>query len=294
MTPPEKRRGRGNAATRCPVGAAAEVLGIPVHATEDVNHAKSVGALHARKPDLLVVVAFGQILGKEILGLPRLGALNLHFSVLPRWRGAAPVQRAIEAGDAATGVTVQRIVQRLDAGPVIAKRETEIGPDERAGELEARLADIGAALLADVVGHAGDTGTLIAGKPQDGSLVTTAPKVAKEDGLADFRAAPVEFVRRVRAFHPWPLVQATVATKSRKDPSPVLVHRARVGAAKRKGAKAAAGVVLAAGRGGIEVACGAGSVLLLELQRSGSKVLDAAAFLNGFPLEPGDRFTGPR
>ena len=205
-----------------------------------------------------------------------------------------PLKALIEAGDAATGVTVQRIVQRLDAGPVIAKRETEIGPDERAGELEARLADIGAALLADVVGHAGDTGTLIAGKPQDGSLVTTAPKVAKEDGLADFRAAPVEFVRRVRAFHPWPLVQATVATKSRKDPSPVLVHRARVGAAKRKGAKAAAGVVLAAGRGGIEVACGAGSVLLLELQRSGSKVLDAAAFLNGFPLEPGDRFTGPR
>ena len=294
ITPPEKRRGRGATATRCPVGAAAEVLGIPVHATADVNDAKSVGALHARRPDLLVVVAFGQILKKEVLALPRLGALNLHFSVLPRWRGAAPVQRAIEAGDAVTGVSVQRIVAKLDAGPVIGKRELEIGPEERAGELEARLADIGAALLADVVAHAGDTGTLIAGKPQDDALVTLAPKVGKDDAAPDFRATPAEFVRRVRAFHPWPLVQGSLASASRKGPQAVAIHRARVGTAKRKGTKAAPGVVLAAGRDGIEVACGAGTVLLTELQRPGAKVLGAAAFLNGFPVKAGDRFSAPR
>jgi len=293
VTAADRRRGRGGAATRSAVGAAAEVLGIPVLATEDVNSARAVGALHARRPDLLLVVAFGQILKKEVLDLPRIGALNLHFSLLPRWRGAAPVQRALEAGDAATGVTVQRIVARLDAGPVVAKRETEIAADERAGELEARLADIGAALLADVVAHAAETGTLIPGKPQDGAAVTTAPKLRKEEGRADFGASPRVFVRRARAFHPWPLVHAVLAARDR-SPVPVAIHRARVGDAKRSGPRKAGGTVLAAGRPGIEVACGAGSVVLLELQRPGAKVLPAAAFLNGLPVRPGDRLTAPR
>jgi len=267
------------------VKAAAEVLGIPVLATEDVNDPRSLATIHGRRPDLMVVVAFGQILGSEILSLPRLGAVNLHFSVLPRWRGAAPVQRAVEAGDETTGVTVQRIVLRLDAGPVVAKRETPIEPGERAGELEERLADLGAALLADVVTHVAEAGSLIEGKPQDRSKVTLAPKVKKEEGVADFSLPPAAFERKVRAMHPWPLVRAALDGKGRV---PVTIHRARAG--KAKGVKEKAGTVLAAGRDGIEVSCGKGSVLLLELQRPGGKPLDAAAFLNGVPVKKGDRF----
>jgi methionyl-tRNA formyltransferase len=286
VTPAAKRRGRGPAPSPCPVAAAAAVLGIDVLETEDVNRPASLSALHARRPELLVVVAFGQILRREVRSLPRLGCLNLHFSLLPRWRGAAPVQRAVEAGDGTTGVTVQRIVARLDAGPVVARRPVEIGDDERAGELEARLADVGAALLADVVLHARDTGSLIEGKPQDESLATRAPKVAKTEGAADFRWSPEEFCRRARALHPWPLLHAEARNAGRRA-APVAIHRAAVG--RTRGLGGDPGLVVAAGKDGIEVACGAGSVRLLEVQRPGGKVLDAAAFLNGFPLKPGDR-----
>jgi methionyl-tRNA formyltransferase len=289
VTPPAKRRGRGESPTPSPAAAAADVLGIPVLAAEDVNRADALGALHARRPDLLVVVAFGQILKKEILALPRIGCLNLHFSLLPRWRGAAPVQRAIDAGDETTGVTVQRIVARLDAGPVVARREEEIRPGERAGELEGRLADLGAALLADVVVHVLETGALIEGKPQKEKDATRAPKVAKEEGVADFALDPAAFVRRARALHPWPLVHAEVRVGGRK-PEVVSLHRVRPG--KTNGA--APGAVIAAGKGGIEIAVKGGSVLVDELQRPGGKVLDAASFLNGFPVKPGDKFAKPK
>jgi methionyl-tRNA formyltransferase len=289
VTPPPKRRGRGEEPTPSPAAAAADVLGIPVLAVEDVNEAGAVGALHARRPDLLVVVAFGQILRKEILSLPRLGSLNLHFSLLPRWRGAAPVQRAVEAGDETTGVTVQRIVARLDAGPVIARREEHVRDGERAGELEGRLADLGAALLADVVLHTLETGALIEGKPQREKDATKAPKVAREEGFADFTLDPAAFCRRARALHPWPLVHAEIRAATRR-PETVALHRVRPG--RTNGG--APGEVLRAARDGIEVACRGGSVVVLELQRPGGKVLDAGAFLNGFPVKPGDRFAKPK
>lgn len=263
------------------------MLGIPVLATEDVNGAGALGAIHARRPDLFVVVAFGQILRKDVRSLPRLGALNLHFSLLPRWRGAAPVQRAIEAGDEVTGVTVQRIAARLDTGPLVAKREVPVEPGERAGELEARLADIGAALLADVVLHAAESGVLIEGKAQDDSKATAAPKIRKEEGIADFTAGPEHFCRRARALHPWPLSRA-VLRAGKREAGPVSFHR--VLPARAGGVAAEPGTVLAAGRDGLEIACGGGSVLLTEIQRPGGKPLDAAAFLNGFPVKPGDRF----
>ncbi len=210
-----------------------------------------MGAIHARRPDLLVVVAFGQILKREIRSLPRIGCLNLHFSLLPRWRGAAPVQRALEAGDETTGVSVQRIAAKLDSGPVIARREEEILDDERAGELEGRLSDVGAALLADVVLHALETGSLIEGKPQKERDATRAPKVRREEGVADFRLDRGAFCRRVRALHPWPLVHAEVRA-GKKPPETVALHRVRLG---RQGGGASPGSVLAATKAGIEVAC---------------------------------------
>jgi methionyl-tRNA formyltransferase len=270
------------------VAAAADVLGIPVLATEDVNAAASVAALHARRPDLLVTVAFGQILGKEVLSLPSLGAVNLHFSLLPRWRGAAPVQRALEAGDGTTGVTLQRMAEKVDAGAILAQREVAVRPGERAGELEARLADVGAALLADLVAHAAETGVLIEGKPQDPAKVTVARKVLREEGRAEFAQSPHAFSWKVRAFHPWPLVMATLRAGADR---PLLVALHAVQPARVAGLSEEPGSVLAAGRDGIEVACGGGSVLVTSLQRPGGKVLSAEAFLNGFPLRPGDRFS---
>jgi methionyl-tRNA formyltransferase len=287
VAPPDKVRGRGGRATACATAAAADILGIPVLATPDVNSASAVAALHARRPDLLVVVAFGQILRREILELPRLGALNLHFSLLPRWRGAAPVQRALEAGDETTGVTVQRVAAKVDSGAVVARREVPVEPGERAGELEARLADIGAALLADVVAHVADSGTLIEGKAQDASQVTMAKKVHKEEGRADFALAPAAFCARARALHPWPLVHAEVTPAGRKAVS-VALHRVLPG--KPKGVKEKPGTVVAAGRDGIEVAAGGGSVVVTELQRPGGKVLAAEAFLHGLPVKKGDLF----
>ena len=287
VVPPDRPRERGGPSAPCAVRAAAEVLGIPVLATPDVNAAGGVAALHARRPDLLLIVAFGQILRREVLSLPSLGGLNLHFSLLPRWRGAAPVQRALEAGDATTGVTVQRVAAKLDAGAVVARREVEIEPGERAGELEDRLADIGAALLVDVVAHAAETGALIEGKPQDASLVTLAPKVKREEGAADFSLAPAAFCAKVRAMHPWPLVSAEFRPAKGK-PARISFHRVRPG--KPSGTRAAPGSVLAAGKDGIEIACGGGSVVLETLQRPGGKPLDAAAFLNGFRVAKGDRF----
>ncbi len=287
VTPPHRPRGRGGRVEPCPVAAAAEAAGIPVHATEDVNSPLSLGAIHARRPALLLVVAFGQILGDDLLRVPGLGALNLHFSLLPRWRGAAPVQRAIEAGDAVTGVTVQRVVRKLDAGPVIALRETEVGTGERAGELEARLADLGAALLAGIVAHAAETGALIPGKEQDERLVKVARKVRKEEGRAEFAQSPAAFCWKARALHPWPLVTAELRAGARK-PERIALHR--VEPAALDGVAEEPGTVLAAGKEGILVACGGGSVRLTSLQRPGGKVLEAAAFLNGFPVRPGDRF----
>ena len=269
------------------MAAAAEAADIPVHAAGDVNEAASLGMLHARRPDLLVVVAFGQILRRDLLAMPRLGALILHFSVLPRWRGAAPVQRALEAGDPSTGVTVQRVAAKLDAGPVVAVRETEILPGERGGELEARLADLGAALLAEVVAHVADTGTLIPGKPQDPALATRARKILKEEGRAEFAQSPAAFCWKARALHPWPLVAAEIAHAG-GEPTRVAFHRVEPVAL--AGVDGEPGTVLGASRRGILVACGDGSILVTELQRPGGKVLDAASFLNGFPVAQGDRF----
>lgn len=287
VVPPERPRTRGGHREPAPVAAAAEVLGLPVLSAADVNAPGVVAALHARRPDLFVIVAFGQIFGREVLGLPRLGTLNLHFSLLPRWRGAAPVQRAIEAGDPTTGVTVQRVEERLDAGAVVARRETPIEPGERAGDLEDRLSDVGAALLADVVAHLHDGGALIDGKSQDRALATYARKVEKAEGRADFTLSPAAFERRARAFHPWPLASAEV--RSGKG-APVRVSIHRVAAGRASGVRSKPGTVLAAAKDGIEVACGKGSVVLLELQRAGGKVLPAAAFLNGLRLAKGDRF----
>ena len=200
VTQPDRPAGRGMKLTQSPVKVAAAELGLPVFQPEKIREAGSVERLRAQEPDLLVVVAYGQILSASVLSIPRLGAINVHASLLPRWRGAAPVARAILAGDGQTGVTIMRMDEQLDHGPVLAVRATPIGEHEDAPALTARLADIGAELLVETLANF-DAPQAV---DQDHERATVAAKLRREEGELDWGIGPDEIDRRVRGLQPWP------------------------------------------------------------------------------------------
>jgi methionyl-tRNA formyltransferase len=285
VTQPRRRRGRSGSETPTPVAETAARLGVDVLETPDVNAPESVARIAAAAPRLLVVVAFGQILRRAVREVAPLGGINLHFSLLPRWRGAAPVQRAILAGDAETGVCVQRIVAKLDAGPVLAESRTPIGPRETTSALMRRLTEIGAPLLVDVVVR------LLAGEtpdesPQDESNVVYAAKIGRADGELDFAAEDAASLdRRIRAFGDAPGCRALLV-RDVAAPMEILVRDAVPETAE----SSEPGRVLAASAEGIVVAAAAGALRITRLQRAGGKDVDARAFLNGCPVRAGDRF----
>jgi methionyl-tRNA formyltransferase len=203
VSQPDRPAGRGHAATPPPAKTAALAHGLPVLQPENVSEAESLAALQALSPDAFVVAAYGQILRQRLLDLPPRGTLNVHASLLPRWRGASPVAAAILAGDEVTGVTLMRMVRALDAGPMLARVEVPITDQDTTGTLEPRLAEAGAALLRDNL-DAWLTGGLTE-TPQDESLVTYAPQIKRSDALLDWSLPAVDLWRRVRAFHPWPV-----------------------------------------------------------------------------------------
>lgn len=284
VTPAERRRGRSGAVEPTVCGAAAAGLGLRVLAAEDVNAESVLAELRAAAPRIVVVVSFGQFLRRPVREIAPLGAVNLHYSLLPRWRGASPVQRAILAGDAVTGAAVQRVAARLDAGAVLAVRETPVLPRDDTPSLRARLTAVGAPLLADVVER------LLAGESlpesvQDEAGVTLAPVVRREEGDLDFGAEDAQAIdRRVRAFEPWPRCRARLV---RAGQAPIDVFLREVVAEAGEGAP---GEVIAAGPDGVCVAARSGVVRALRLQRAGGKDLAAREFLNGLPTPPGSRF----
>jgi methionyl-tRNA formyltransferase len=285
VTQPRRRRGRRGVETPTPVAEAAAALGIRVLETPDVNAPDATGVLAAAAPRLLVVVAFGQILKRAVRETAPLGGVNLHFSLLPRWRGAAPVQRSILAGDAETGVAVQRVAARLDAGAVLASARTAIGARETTPSLMARLTETGAPLLADVVTRL-LAGTSIAETAQDESLVTVAAKIGRDEGDLDFSKEGADAIdRRVRAFGDAPGCRARIE-RADGSSADVLVREASPEASP----PAEPGRVLAASAEGIVVAARSGALRIARLQRAGGKDVDARAFLNGFPLGDGARF----
>ncbi|TXH74478.1 MAG: methionyl-tRNA formyltransferase [Lysobacteraceae bacterium] len=272
-TQPDRPAGRGRALTPSPVKREAMQLGIEVLQPETLKQQVSRDALRALKPDLMVVVAYGLILPQRILDIPAHGCWNVHASLLPRWRGAAPIQRTIEAGDTETGVCLMRMEKGLDTGPVLLSRKTPIGEQDTGGQLHDRLAELGAMVLADGLG------LLRAGihpqpQPQPEEGVTYAHKLEKHEAKLDWTLPAVVLANKVRAFNPWPVAEAVIAGERLRIHGAVAVAQADAGQAKAPGA------VLAAGREGIDIVCGEGVLRIRALQREGGKVITAADYLN--------------
>ena len=276
-TQPDRPAGRGRRLQPSPVKRCAQAAGVPVMQPRRLRDAGALAELAALEPDLLVVAAYGLILPPAVLSLPPRGCLNIHASLLPRWRGAAPIQRAILAGDEETGVSLMLMTEGLDEGPVVGECRCAIGSGDTAGDLHDRLAALGAELLADTLPAwlAGE----IEPRPQDGCRAVYAPKLEKAEAVMDWSRAAVELARQVRAFDPWPVAETRI------DGTRVRVWRAEP----LEGPAGPPGTVLKADRDGIDVATGRGILRLTELQPEGRRRQSAGDFLNGHPLVPGRR-----
>ena len=270
-TQPDRPAGRGRKLTPSPVKVLALEAGLPVFQPETLKDEAAQAQLRNLNPDLMVVVAYGLLLPRAVIDTPPLGCINIHASLLPRWRGAAPIQRSIMAGDSETGVTIMYIEPRLDAGPMLLKKACPIGPDDTAGDLHDRLSRIGAeALLETLPSIAAGTAQP---EIQDESLVTHAAKINKDDAQLDWSRPAAELQCQVRAFNPWPVAEtvyrdqilrvwrATVVPESRSEPP---------------------GTLLIDGEN-LDVVTGHDCLRLLEIQLPGGKRISARDFINGHP-----------
>ncbi|MCQ3923493.1 MAG: methionyl-tRNA formyltransferase [Rhodocyclaceae bacterium] len=277
LTQPDRPAGRGMSLQASPVKQLALQHGLPVHQPSSLKSEDACQPIIEARPDVMVVAAYGLILPQAALDIPRLGCLNIHASLLPRWRGAAPIQRAILAGDAKTGVTIMRMEAGLDSGPMLLKESLPIADTDTAGTLHDKLAALGARLIVEALPKL-ERGELPGDiQPEEG--VTYAAKLEKAEAALDWRRPALLLDRAVRAFNPFPGATAQMDGQ--------IIKIWRVAAVPGTGEP---GTVLAAGADGIVVACGEGALCLTELQKAGGKRLPAADFLRGFALKPGQRF----
>ena len=266
-TQPDRPAGRGQKLMPSPVKQLAEQQGIAVMQPPTLRAPEAQEALKALAPDLMVVVAYGLILPQVVLDIPRLGCINSHASLLPRWRGAAPIQRAVEAGDAESGVTVMRMEAGLDTGPMLLKVTTPISAQDTGGSLHDRLAALGPQAVIDAIAGL-EAGTLV-GEVQDDTLATYAHKLNKDEARIAWALPAIELERRVRAFFPWPVCHSTLNTE------PVKVLAAQVAEGQGK-----PGQILAVEKEGLLVACGQGALRLTRMQLPGGKPLAFADLFN--------------
>ena len=283
VTNPDRPSGRDQQMVRN-IKQIAVARNVPVFQPESVNAPESVARLKELAADLLVVAAYGQILSDEVLATARHGGINVHASLLPKYRGAAPIAWAIYHGEKRTGVTIIRMATRVDAGEILAQAAVDIGPEETAGELEARLAPIGAQLALHVIEEI-DQGTSH-GVPQDQAGVTKAPKLKKEHGLIDWTRTAEQVCNQIRAMQPWPTAY-TYWHPEGKAPVRIIVRRARP---VEDIPAPSPGRAIRQDRDTLIVAAGSGGVQLLELQPAGKRAMSAAEFLRGYPVQSGDRF----
>jgi methionyl-tRNA formyltransferase len=288
LTQPDRPAGRGRALTASPVKQLALERGLPVAQPVRLRGpaselAATLAQLRAWQPDAMVVVAYGLILPREVLELPRLGCLNIHASLLPRWRGAAPIQRAILAGDVETGVSIMQMDEGLDTGGVLCRERVLIGPECTAAALHDVLAEVGARqILVALEGLAEGRLTAV---PQPAEGVTYAEKLSKAEAGIDWTRAAHEIDRQVRAFNPWPTAQTTL------DGEQVKLWRSRVAAEPLEGVPQVAtpGTLLGLKGDALQVQCGSGVLEVLELQRAGRKAVPARDFVNALKAAPGER-----
>lgn len=273
FTQPDKPKGRSFTLTPPPVKILAQERGLPVYQPATLRDGQALETLRALAPQLAVVVAYGKILPPALLAVPPLGCINVHGSLLPRWRGAAPIQWSVLSGDQQAGVTTMYLAEGMDTGDMILRRSTPVGPQETSGQLYERLAELGAQLLGETVeliaqGRAPRT-------PQQEEEATYAPMLTKELAAIDFMKPAAQVHNLVRGMNPWPVAHTLL------EGQPLKVYAARL--AEGSGAP---GQVLES-RGRLVVACGQGAVELLELQAQGKKRMAAADYLRGHPLAPG-------
>ncbi len=266
-TQPDRPAGRGQKLMPSPVKQLALQHEIPVYQPQTLRDPAAQAELAGLQADLMIVVAYGLILPQAVLDMPRLGCINSHASLLPRWRGAAPIQRAIEAGDAETGVTVMQMEAGLDTGPMLLKVSTPITHDDTGGTLHDRLADLGSRAVIDAVA-ALEAGKL-KGEIQDDTLATYAHKLNKDEARLDWQRPAVELERLVRAFNPWPTCHSSL------DGVAVKIHAARASTG-----QGTPGQIIDASKDGLVVACGEGSLVLTRLQLPGGKALAVSDLFN--------------
>jgi methionyl-tRNA formyltransferase len=280
---PPAPRGRGKKLSPSPVQAFAEAHALPVRTPASMRDPEEIAAFAALELDAAMVVAFGQILPLAVIDAPRLGSFNLHASLLPRWRGAAPIQRAIMAGDTVTGIGVMRLSEGLDEGPTLAVERLRIGALDTAGTLHDRLAVLGGELVCLTIDELAAGRAIETPQPEDG--VTYAEKISKAEALIDWREDAEQVLRKVRAFNPAPIAE----TRWNGEQLRIWQARASTGPAPSGTAPAAPGTVMAASPDGITVACGRGVLDIGRLQLAGRKSVTAAEFLRAHSLA-GSRF----
>ncbi len=282
VTQPDRPRGRGQKLSFSPVKDLALERGLPVWQPERLKTPEFQQALHDVHADLGVVAAYGKILPESVINTPRLGMINIHGSILPKYRGAAPVHRAVIAGETETGVSIMRVVRELDAGAVFDVVRVPIGPDDTSADVEHRLASVGADLCATVIdaiaaGTARET-------PQDGAHATYAARLTKEEGRLDWSRPATELHNRIRGLHPWPHAHTSLGGQH------LLVLKSAIVSSPQHGVP---GEILKASGDELTVATAHGALRLIEVQPEGRRPMSAREFLSGRRLAAGQRFDGP-
>ena len=299
-TQPPRAAGRGLRQRRSPVHEVAEQFGLRVVAPASLKSAGEVERFAEFEPDVGVVAAYGRIIPAHLLSVPRLGMINVHASLLPKYRGAAPVHRAVMNGDRQTGVTIMRVIQELDAGPMLAKLARPIGPDETSEVVEEALAELGANLLVTVVDHMAE-GTARE-EPQDDTQATYAPRLTKEEGLIDWSQAAAAMHNRVRGLHPWPhaytylrgtrlIIRRTRLIADLEGPRRADEGPRRSEGGQRRATEFTAGSIVGVSPDAIHVETGNGRIAVVEIQPEGRRAMRVHDFVLGHPVAPGEVFS---
>ena len=276
VTRPDRPRGRGQKVTSSPVKIAAAAGSTQILQPARLSDPEWLREVAGLRADIAVVAAYGRLLPQDLLDIPRLGFINVHASLLPRWRGAAPIHRAVIAGDTETGITIMRVVLELDAGPMLAAASTPIGTADTSETLDARLGLMGADLLIDTMDRL-DSGTA-AEVPQDDSKATYAPKLERHESQIDWGRRAIEIDRQIRGLQPWPLAAGMLAGRRVAFLTSSVIDSA---------VTAEPGTVIAATAGGLVVACSGGAVRITDVLPEGRRSMSVRDFLNGAAVEPG-------